>query len=306
MMNWLWCVDGRLAQPFDLLHVALYPLANDQADSPLGYCHYPKLYELPTIWKLLPEETDLFLPKDLVDTLTALLVVSIPVILIIILIRYTWNYFDSNFRSISPSHKKWYVVANLSKAFFLGCIALNTKYVRELSRMFSDDFGSTLTKRSMALYVVTDVVALILVPKLPQSTIIHHIVTFFLGVVTWSTNLRIKGYKGILALAKMGLVYGMISCISFMVNAYLALRVVYPKSKLVKLLCHLSLISYIVCCAVNWSYQIYWLTGVFRDGELSLYVVFYSILVIFIVNDDIILIKWLFRQSSPMASDKRD
>lgn len=294
------CVDGRLAQPFDLLHVVLYPQLPVQEDGVLGYCHYPKLYNLPFVWKLLPEETEIFHPKELVDTLTALLVVSLVVLAGLILARYGWDIVDKNFNSISPSHKKWYVVANLSKAFFLGCIALNTKYTRELLRMFTDDFGSILQKRSMALYVVTDVVALILVPKLPRSTIIHHVVTFLLGTVTWGTNLRIKGYAGILSVAKMGLVYGMISCMAFLVNAYLALRVVYPKSTAVRMLCYLSLLSYLACCAVNWTYQIYWLKNVITNGQFSLYAGVYVMLMVFIVNDDIILIKWLLRQSSPV------
>ena len=302
-MKWYQCADGRTAQVFDLLHLFLYPQSDIQVESVLGYCRYPRVYDLPTVWNALPEENSLFLPKELVDTFTALFVVSIPVILCLILARYAWDYIDPYFNSISPSHKKWYVVANLSKAFFLGCIVLSTNYTSELVRVFSDDFGSSLlTKRSMALYVVTDIVALLLVPKLPRSTVIHHVVTFLLGSVTWGTNLQIKGYKGVLSVAKMGFIYGMICCISFLVNAYLALRVVYPKSKAVKVLCFVSLISYVVCCGVNWTYQIYWFVNLISTGEFSLYAVVYILLMLTVVNDDIVLIKWLLMQNSPMAA----
>ncbi len=300
------CADGRIPELFDLFHLFLFPQLEKQVDTPLGYCYYPRVYDLPDIWSLLPDETDLFLPKELVDTLAALFVIGILVTLCLILARYGWDYVDPRFNSIKPSHKKWYVVANLSKAFFLGIMVLNTQFVRELWRMFSDDFGGIVTKRSVVMYVVTDVVALALVPKLPRSTIIHHVLTFMLGIVGWSCNLTIKGYKGVLSIAKMPLVYGTICCISFMVNAYLALRVVYPKSKAVKVLCYLSLVSYLICCAVNWTYQLYWLVTIILAGEFSLYAALYIFLMLFIVNDDIVLIKWLLKQSSPMASSNKD
>ena len=300
------CTDGTIPELFDLFHFFLFPQLDKQVDTSLGYCYYPRVYNLPYIWSLLPDETDLFLPKELVDTGAALFVSGILVTLGLILARYGWDYVDPSFNSIKPSHKKWYVVANLSKSFFLGMMVLNTQFVRELWRMFSDDFGGILTKRSIVMYVVTDVVALALVPKLPRSTIIHHVLTFLLGTVTWSCNLSINGYKGVLSIAKMPLVYGTICCISFLVNAYLALRVVYPKSKAVKVLCYLSLVSYLICCGVNWTYQLYWLITIISAGEFSLYAVVYIFLMAFIVNDDIVLIKWLLKQSSPMAASNKD
>ncbi len=305
-MKWNNCEDGRIPEVLDLLHYFLFPHSPDvpPLNTSLELCHYPSVYNLPTLWGILPEESDLFLPKELVDTLVALFVVSIPVTLCLVLARYTWDYIDPYyFGAISPSHKKWYVVANLSKAFFLACMALHTKYLTELFRMFSDDYGAVFTKRSVALYVVTDVVALLLVPKLPRSTIIHHVVTLFLGCVGWGTNLQMKGYHGILSVAKMSLSYGMICCISFLVNAYLALRVVYPsKSNAIKVLCFTSLISYFICCGVNWTYQIYWVINLILVGEFSLYAGVYILLMFSIVNDDIVLIKWLLRQNSPMGT----
>ena len=305
-MMWYRCANGGTPELLDLLHVLLYPQSDVQVDTPLGYCHYPKIYNLSRVWSLFPEETNLFIPKHFVDSFTAMLVAAFPLTLILVLVRYVWDRADSHFSSINPSHKKWYVMANLSKAFFLAAIALNTSYLRELQRMFTDNFGSILLKRTLTLYMVTDIVALFLVPKLPTSTVIHHVVTFLLGVVSSLTNLQIKGYKGVLSLAKMASVYGMISCISFMVNAYLALRVVYPKSKAIKVLCFISLLSYLVCCAVNWTYQIHWFVTVLTTGEFSLYAAIYILLLIFIVNDDIVLIKWLLRQSSPMATVAQD
>ena len=85
-----------------------------------------------------------------------------------------WSHLDM----FLPSHKKWYVVANMSKAFFLGCFALSPKYwVGFHKEQFLDEFQLLELKRTMAVYIGTDLVALYLVPKLPTSTILHHVVT---------------------------------------------------------------------------------------------------------------------------------
>ena len=159
-------------------------------------------------------------------------------------------------------------------------------------------------KRGCAVYIVPDIVALYMVPKLPRTTIVHHIVTTLSGLVIFSTNLEIKGYTGLLGFVKMGTIYGSLSSLAFSVNAYLGLRVVYRDAKWIKLLSYMSLFVYLGISFINWSFHLSWFIGVVRAWDYSIYSIVYIAVFYLIVSDDIVLIKWLLRQSSPMAGDE--
>ena len=48
------------------------------------------------------------------------------------------------------------------------------------------------------LYIATDLVALLIVPKLPLSTKLHHITTVFLIMIVTTINMEAKGFSGLL------------------------------------------------------------------------------------------------------------
>lgn len=300
------CGDGTLMEPLDYLHLLLFP--NKGRDTTAdNVCFVPRHFEaVASLKRYLPAETGLFTPGDLVDSLLALLLAVLLTTVGFVVVKYAWERIDKQFDSISPAHKKWYVVANMFKAVFLGLLAVSTKYwIGVYKCNYEDDCQLIELKRSMALYETTDVVALFMVPKLPRSTVIHHVTTTALSFLVFSLDLGVKGLGGPLTPAKMCVLYGAFSTIPFLVNAYLALRVVYPNSKLVKALCHLSLGTYVVCCALNWSVHLLWVLGFLGEREFSFYSIAYMVLIMFIVQDDVILMKWLYRQSSPMAQDKK-
>ena len=297
--SWYRCADGSIIEPLDILHLLFSNKGLDAVGD--NVCFDPRHMELPYVLEYLPNKTHLFSPDDLVDGMTALLLLSVIVTIALVVAKKIWEAIDPNFQSITPSHKKWYVVANISKSFFLGCLALSTKFwYGAYKAHILDDIQVIELKRCMAVYITTDLVALYMVPKLPVSTILHHVVTTSLSLLVFGINLKIKGFDGILGFAKMGLLYGLMSTIPFLVNAYLALRVVYPKAMLVKFLCFLSLATYLVCCGLNWSIHLMWIFGYWGHFDFSFYPVMYSVLLVFIVNDDIVLIKWLIRQNSPI------
>ena len=300
------CADGTLIEPLDFIHLLMFPNKGWDATGD-NVCFQPRHFELVEALRgYLPGETGLFTPGDLLDALLALLLAVVIVTLGFVVVKYTWERFDKQYDSISPSHKKWYVVANMFKALLLGAMALSPKYWMGIYKCnYLDECQLTELKRSMALYVTIDIVALYMVPKLPCSTIIHHVTTTAFSFLVYSLNIRVKGLGGVLGPAKMCIMYGAFSTIPYLVNAYLALRIVYPKSKLVKVLCHMSLVTYSICCALNWSVHSLWILGYWGERELSIYTVFYVMMVVFIIQDDIVLMKWLYRQSSPMAEDRR-
>ena len=301
MSAWYLCADGKFVQPLDIFYMFFPKKGWDAVGD--NVCYAQKHYKSQVLRSILPNETDYFLPDDLIDTLVTLLILTAVVSIGFVLVKHTWNMFDPNFRSIRPSHKKWYVVANLFKAFILFTIAFSSRVWKGVYRSyFHDNFPGLELKRLSVLYIVTDVVALFMVPKLPMSTILHHIVTSNICILSSPVNISVKGWSDIVGVTKMGILYATCSCIPFLANAYLALRVVYPGRRWLKIMRHFSLLSYLICCSINWTIHAFWLLGVINGREMSVIVAVYATMLCFVVYDDIVLIKWLSRHSSPMAS----
>lgn len=302
--SWYRCADGSVMEPLDIIHFILFPNHGRDATGD-NLCYRPRYMGIQYIQDFTSES---YLLEDFVDCTIALIISCFAVTIGFIVGKYLWDAVDNNFKIVSPSHKKWYVVANICKAFFLGCMAVSPKYwIGVYQGQVLDEFQQLELKRTMALYVSTDLVALYMVPKLPTSTILHHVVTTAMGFMVYSLDLTVKGRAGMLGFAKMCLLYGSISTIPYLVNAYLALRVVYPKSQFVKLLCFLSLITYLICCGFNWSIHLLWVLGYWGERDLSsVFTIIYILMIGFLVHDDVVLLKWLFRKNSPVNTIKQD
>ena len=300
--QWYRCSDGWPLEPLDVLHL-MFPNKGRNSTG-RNVCFVPKLIEFAPLRNLLPDSTGLFQADHLVDSSVILFTLCALVTIGLILAKFIWERVDPSFASIMPSHKKWYVVANMSKAFFLACMALSSRYwIGAYLGFFLDEFQTVELKRCGMLYLTTDVVALYMVPKLPLSTILHHISTSVLIMLVSSIDISIKGWQGLLGVCKMSLIYGVLSSFAFLVNAYLGLRVVYPKALWMHWLVKLSLYPYVLCCAVNWTVHAIWLAGVISAFDLSIYNVLYVLAISFMVHDDIVLIRWLLKRSSPMAAN---
>lgn len=297
------CSDGSIMEPLDIIHFIFFPNHGRDATGD-NVCYRPRHMEISHLKGFISTASDGYLLEDLVDCTIALIIASFAITVGLIVGKYLWDAVDNNFKNVTPSHKKWYVVANVCKAFFLGCMAVSPKYwIGVYKAQVLDDFQLLELKRTMAVYVATDLVALYMVPKLPTSTILHHVTTTLMGFIVYSLDLTVKGRAGVLGFAKMCLLYGSISTIPYLVNAYLALRVVYPKSVLVKLLCQMSLITYMICCGFNWSLHLVWVLGYWGERDLSsVFTIIYIFMIGFLVHDDIVLLKWLFKRNSPVNS----
>ena len=301
------CHDGAILEPVDTLFL-LFRNKGFNATG-LNACFVGKRFEVPLLRNLLPDPTAYFTPDDFIDCLTCLFITSVLVTLGMVLVKKVWCYLDSDFRAITPSHKQWYVVANLSKSFFLGCMALSSRYWIGVYQGYILDKLPALAlnyKRCGMLYIATDLVALYMVPKLPRSTLLHHITTTLLIVMVTAVNLTLPGYGGLLGVCKMAILYGIFSTIAYLVNAYLALRVVYSKTWWLPILVRLSLWPYVLCCICNWSVHLFWLVSLIVNMELSIINVVYLVAISMMVNDDVILIKWLMKRSSPILENTTD
>jgi hypothetical protein len=293
-----WCYDDTLMEPVDMIHWLLYPNHGYGVEAGDNVCFQPRHFHFPTISDLLPPASDYFLPLDLVDGVIALLLTSGLLTVALVVAKYTWDFIDPYFKAISPSHKKWYVVANMSKGIILGLLCISPKYwIGSYKCFIQDECQLVELKRSVVIFITTDLVALFLVPKLPFTTVMHHTVVTIVSIILFSINIGTKGFNDIFGVAKLSVFYGVCSTVPFSVNLYLALRVVYPKSFVVSAIRWIALVSYVICCFFNWSVHLYWLV---RLSDFSIYSMVYMGLLVSIVRDDIILMSWLARRASPL------
>ena len=308
-ISWYQCADGKIITPMDVLQMMFFPHHYDRPGD--NVCYEPKPYQIPFLKQYLPAEDSfggVFLPDDFTDSVVGLALACFVISLGIVIAKLTWEKLDPNFNNITPSHKKWYVVANISKSVFLLCIALSPRFWKECYRGFiMDNWPPSLLfiKRCCILYVATDLVALIMVPKLPFSTKMHHTVTTLIVLAVGGGNLRVRGTTGFLGACKMAVLYGSFSSVPYLVNAYLGLRVIYSKRRWLYEMCRLSLVVYMLVCALNWFTHLMWLFGYWGDSNFSLPIILYVMMMVMMINDDIVLIKWLFKQGSPMASKNK-
>ena len=160
-------------------------------------------------WGFFQIRHSFFSPDDLVDGMIALLILSVIVTVALVAAKKIW---EAKFQSITPSHKKWYVVANISKSFFLGCLVISSKYWYAFYQsQILDNFPIIELKCTccVAIYTVADLVALYMVPKLPVSTILHHVTTTAATLLVFGLNLKIRGLAGIFGFAKMDYFMGL-------------------------------------------------------------------------------------------------
>ncbi len=300
------CQDGSLIEPLDALFL-LYKNKGRNVTGGANTCFIPDRFHFPLLRNLLPGATLHFTPDDFVDSIVCLFITSVLVAAGMIMVKRVWEAVDPQFNSITPSHKKWYVVANLSKSFFLGCMAISSRYwIGTLYAYGYDIMENINTKRCGMMYISTDLVALLVVPKLPRSTKLHHITTILLIISVTTYNLEVKGFAGVLGVFKMAILYGIFSTMAYLVNAYLALRVVYTDTRWLRLLVKMSLWPYVLCCALNWTVHLVWMVSLIVGFHISVYNVLYFLTILLLVNDDIVLIKWLIKRKSPgmMENDK--
>jgi len=292
-------------EPLDKLHHTLFPYGPPVGDE-FNMCLVPRYITVPWLEKLLPPSSGAYAVEDLIDSIACLFITMVLLSITWYVVYYVWNKVDHKFAAITPAHKKWYVVGNLSKSFLLGIQALSIRYwLSVYSGHIEGRYRVRLElKRCIVLYVVTDVLALFMVPKLPRSTFIHHVTTLLMAVVVWGMDTTIPSTQGTNGIVKMIITYGQCSTVAFLVNAYLAWRVVYPKARWVKITCHLALLSYLLSCFMNWSSHLFWLYGCVVNMDINVLTFLYIIGLAFTINDDIKLISWLITQQSPMATDQ--
>ena len=178
----------------------------------------------------------------------------------------------------SSSNKQVYIVKNIVKSIYLCMLAVSAPFV-------ITTWDNHVIKIFAALYVSNDLMGMIVCPNLPTSTRIHHMtsVLFLMAafMVDFTTN----------HIAQMLFYYTYASSLAFTVNAYLGLRLCYEKEDHPKWLQHLRYIAkytYLLICIGNWCHQMYLMEWVYEESV-------YCFMISLIIMDDIILLRWLFK-----------
>ena len=190
------------------------------------------------------------------------------------------------YKNINPEHKKIYFVSNLIKGVVLGLftpLAFGILY----SYFIHNIWNLYLIKCMAAIYCALDLVSIFCIHKMQFNTTVHHIMVQVLFLI----SLLCFDFKED-TISNPIVIYAIFSTFAFGVNLYLALRLILHKN--LRLIATLASIVYQFCCTINWSYQCYYLYISEIDIILK---ILYSILILGIVSDDIVLIKFLNKNS---------
>ena len=194
--------------------------------------------------------------------------------------EHTQNYLKYNtlkFSSLSVN-KQYYVVKNITKGIYLSFLVILGWFMIIQDAMI-DVFDNRTIRIVASMYVSNDVVGLFRVSNLPTSTRLHHSATVIFLLVAWNVDFEQSNVGQLL------LLYTYFSAISFPVNLYLGLRLCYDDMDWLK---SLSKYIYAFGCMCNWYIQ-------FQFFIPSTETYMYTVLLLLIIMDDIVLLKWLWK-----------
>jgi|UniRef100_A0A6C0J8W8 hypothetical protein len=194
--------------------------------------------------------------------------------------------------------KRYYIIKNLIKSAIMGFITIFL-FLFFIPNLLNNIWIDSYNRLIGAIYVSNDLAGLFGVPNLPKSTKIHHITTVFLYTLICILSTEKEDNIG-----KLIVIYTIFSCIPFLVNSYLGLRFFYNRGdnltleeKKINRIIDINRITafyiYLVSCLFNWLFHGLFLINLINEGKLSLLYILYYGLLVFIINDDIILLTWL-------------
>lgn len=224
-------------------------------------------------------------------------------ILSLYLVFYIFLSLNDKFNKLKYE-KKLYVIKNFIKSYIL-CYMTYTTFHILLQILYELPFNNLEIYHYSSLYVCNDLIALIVVPKLPFTTKIHHCITTCLLFYSLSIDYNSNN------IGKLILIYTFFSCYSFIVNFYLGLRYFYTIITKQKRINNHEIVvnnfidtirisayyNYLLCCAINWSIHIIIFIYRLYNNIFDRYHILYIIIFRFVVKDDLILLNWLYNKN---------
>lgn len=202
-----------------------------------------------------------------------------------------------------PDDKKFYVLSNLIKAAVL--LSYSPLAGVTLYRALVRDEWETLRIRNLGvLYAIPDCVSLFLVSRMALTTKIHHVCVVVFMVLNLMSDYSLDGVPRALV------VYAVFSTFAYLVNLLLASRFLQVHVWAAFTMSALALLVYVSCLAVNWTWQVWFLSRLWQSGEgHKIKICVYVSVIALVMYDDVVLVGWLrsnARKKLKLVSLSRD
>jgi hypothetical protein len=208
---------------------------------------------------------------------------------------------SSRCQRVDPRHKLLYVVADVTKAAVLAAVMLTPAF-REaaMAAVCDNDFvrHAGAVRALVIVYGATDVSQFLSRVRMSAATKAHHVATGLFAVHMCFANEFGLCTQGMLW-------YGMCACVSFQVNLYKALRVVFcPASAWMTALRVQAAAVYALELAVCWALHAVVLVLVFAHDPLYVSVPYWALTAV-LVRDDVSLLRFMLKRATPAEPTPR-
>ena len=200
---------------------------------------------------------------------------------------------NTNYQKIKLE-KQMYIIKNVVKSLVLLYVGVFSS-IDFIHFIYNNVYEMNLVYNYASLYVANDFIALLIVPNLPKTTILHHQITCLFLVYTLHVDFNSIGNVG-----QLLFIYTIFSSYAFLVNFYLGIRFLKNKndnnSLLNKIIEYTKIYAYYIytiSCIINWIIHISLLSYRAYLGVFNLHYILYTGLLYFIIKDDLILMSWL-------------
>jgi hypothetical protein len=181
-------------------------------------------------------------------------------------------FLESKYINVYNKDRLRYIAKNIVKSIILFILFLYTIIVNNWSNENIYNYGIT--------YASHDILSLIMYHDiLSITTKLHHSAVLVLSILNLYNNYEIYNVWHGLVL------YCLLSASTFYINLFLGLRFLINRT-LSTIISKKLFFCYLITCFINWLYQIYNIYYFFN--------IYYFSLILFIVYDDIVLLKFLY------------
>eukprot|EP00659_Diplonema_papillatum_P004127 gene4127-6420_t len=196
-------------------------------------------------------------------------------------IYYFLDKYSSSFRSVATD-KRFYTISNLIKT---GMLAAITPFsIQGLIKIIVADNWETIKIRNLGcLYAIPDFVSLLVVRRMQWTTIFHHICVCLFNYANVNND-----YANVNA-CRLIVVYAIFSVFAYSVNMLLASRFLGFARQVSRYLSGVALVIYVSCCAINWSWQVYYWIFLWNRTPWDWTLIAYASAIVPIVYDDLYL-----------------
>jgi len=121
------------------------------------------------------------------------------------------------------------------------------------------------------------------------TTIGHHVCVVIFAIYSCFNDYEEEN------VCRLLVVYAIFSTFAYLVNLLLATRFFKTSVGVQVLLSAFALLIYVTCCGINWTWQVYYIHRLIFEKDMMYNVPLwvYMFLILFVVWDDIVLMKWL-------------